>query len=223
MRPRPAIPHLVLVLAAAMLAAACGGAGDSGSGGDDVATTPAASEPVVEGEDAAAVARPVSRARANAIGRRLDALVAAYAPVTARVNFLVSAETLREDAEGSGSGEVVELERTGAVRVELRRMRAVLESARPKVAASAVDGPAQQLVRRRMLAAIDSRARALGELEFALDGLAGEVGDTAVDQRFDAWDLSWNESLRAAREATTALQDERARVGLAPAPEEAIR
>lgn len=214
--------HSITMLATLLLFAGCSDEpaprpGDApprpGAGREDEAV-----EPV--GEDEAPVVPP---ARAAAIDRAFVGLVDAYADVSGRINFLVAAETLREDAVDSGAGEAVELERTGAVRVELRRLRAVLARTRPKVARARVSDEVQQRVQRLLLQAIDARTRALGQLEFALDGLAAEVGDTVIDERFDAWRTSWDESLGATRAATTSMQDERARVGLEPAPEESFR
>ncbi len=214
-RPR----HLPAITIACLLAAGCG---SSGSDTDGAATTqvddPAAA---VADPDADAAVVPIRQARA--VERRLNALAVAFAPVTARINYLVAAETLRADAVASGADEATELERTGVVRVELRRMRDVLEQARPKVAAAAVSSSVEQYVRGRLLEAIDARLRAVSLHESALDGLAGDVGDTMVDARFAAWRSAWGESLRATREATTAMQDELVRVGRPPAPEESFR
>ena len=200
----------------------------SGCGGDPrPATTTAGSSDAGETDDApvgdARQPKKVTMRVANAISRRLDALVVAYSPISARINFLVSADTLRTAAVDSSAGVDVELERTGLVRVEIGRMRTVLAAARPKVAGVRASSNVQRRLQRLMLRAIDSRQLALDQLEFALDGVAGKLGDRVVDERFDRWRVSWNESLRAAREATTLLQDERARIGLEPSPEESIR
>lgn len=206
----------------ALVLSACGGSSEPGPGGT-TASEPDTPQSFELDDDDRDVMPAVAPARAAAIRRRLDALVAAYKPVSARINFLVSAETLRKDAVGSGAGEAIELERTGAVRVELRRMRSVLGDARSAIADVQVGSDVQQRIQRLLLQAVDFRLRSLGQLEAALDGLAGEVGDSEIDARFEAWEESWDASLRAAREATTALQDERARVGLDPAPEESFR
>lgn len=170
-------------------------------------------------EDVDAVPSPAAIAQ----GRRFDALVAAYAPVSARVNFLVAAETLRTDGVESGAGADVELERTGAVRVEVNRMRGILRAARPRVSAVPLTSDVQRRVQRHMLDAIDARIRSLAQLDAALDAVAAELPDRVVEARFDAWRSSWDASLRAARTATTVMQSARADLGLVPAPEESIR
>jgi hypothetical protein len=217
------LPLLVLLV---LLVAGCGddsSGGESGAGGSSAETAVGAQDAGDDsgGSDAGAGAEPTRAARAAA--RRFDVLVTEYAPVSARVNFLVTAETLRRDAVESGSGEDVELERTGQVRVELRRMRDVLAAARPNVAGANVSSEPQRQLQQLLLAAIDARRRSLVELDLALDAIATELADSVVDERYEAWDASWNESLRAARAATTLLQDRRARLGLEPALEESIR
>lgn len=226
-RPRthPAgIAAILATLAAGFALAACGS--------DDtpprvVAPEPQAAPPAERlpdqelDEDDAAVA-PTPTALAD--GRRFDALVNAYAPVSERVNFLVAAETLRADAVAAGAGEQVEVERFGIVRVEILRMKLILEGARPKVEDVAVDSVDQQHVQDLMLAAIDVRLTALGEFTVALRALGDpEAPDSRVDQLVERWQGSWASSLRHAREATTAMQDARARLRLQPAPEESIR
>jgi hypothetical protein len=218
---------MLLAVLSCALVAGCGG---GGAGGPSASPVPTATdrqdqpEPAADGRGEPQVdAQVVPPARVVAIGRRLDALLAAYAPVTARVNYLVSAETLRQDAIDSRAGQVIELERTGAVRLELRRMRALLQRTRPRLLDVQVDDEAQQQVRQSMQRAIDARLRAIEQLELALEGRAAEVGATIVDQHFAAWRDAWGESVRAAREATTAMQVERARVGLEPGPEDSIR
>ncbi len=217
------MPMLLLV---ALFVVGCGDETSKGASGTSTSSTKLASGEQdaardAQGRDAGADTQPTRAARAAA--RRFDALVTTYAPVSARVNFLVTAETLRRDAVESGSGEAVELERTGQVRVELRRMRDVLAAARPNVAGANVSSEQQRQLQRLLLAAIDARLRSLVELDLALDAIAAELADSVVDERYDAWDASWNESLRAAREATTMLQDRRAQLGLEPALEESIR
>jgi hypothetical protein len=210
----------MLVACVALIASGCGSEGDSATPPGGSRDAPASGD--VENVDVNE-AVPVSARVANAVDRRLGLLVAAYSPVSDRINFLVTAETLRSAAVASGAGVEVELERTGSVRVEIGRMRTVLETARPKVDAVRVSGGVQQQLKRRMLRAMDSRMLALDQLETALDGVANRLGDQVVDERFERWRTSWNDSLRAAREATTIMQDERARVGLQPSLEEAIR
>jgi hypothetical protein len=75
-----------------------------------------------------------------------------------------------------------------------------------------------------MLEAIDQRALAVRQLGAFLEASGeGKVGDKELERLEEQWRGSWDESLRAAREATTASQELRARLGLQPAPEEAIR
>lgn len=217
---RPAVSLLVLVALLGMVAVGCG---------DDARTsTPAATdapEEVAAGsEDATDDAEEAPSSDAIAADKRFAALVAAYAPVSVRVNFLVAAETLREDAVDSNAGEQVEQERFGAVRVERERMLEVLRTTRPRVAAVPVATAEQQHVKALLLTAIDARRRALNQLGPALDAQADETTpDTDVEARVQAWEASWNESLRAAREATSSMQETRARLGLEPGPEEAFR
>ena len=224
MRPTPR--QLLPIALAGIVLAGCGGS-DTGSARDTTAASDespsAAAEGASDAGDDGDQAVVVTPRQAQAVKRRLDAMVAAFAPVSARINFLVTAETLRSDAVDSNAGDDIELERTGLVRLELRRMRDVLDAARPNVASTNVSSEPEQVVRRRLLDAIDARRRAVGLLESALDGLAADVGDSIVEERFAAWSDAWGESVRATREATTAMQDERARVGLDPAPEESLR
>lgn len=215
-----------MLLLVALVVVGCGDDMSKGASGSSKSSTELASDEQdavgdTQGRDAGDDTQPTRAARAAAL--RFDALVTTYAPVSARVNFLVTAETLRRDAVESGSGEAVELERTGQVRVELRRMRDVLAAARPNVAGANVSSEQQRQLQQLLLAAIDARRRSLVELDLALDAIAAELADSVVDERYDAWDASWNESLRAAREATTMLQDRRAQLGLEPALEESIR
>jgi hypothetical protein len=144
--------------------------------------------------------------------------------VSRRVNFLVSAETLRQDAVLSRAGDKVELERFGAVRLEIGRMGRLLRQTRPRVAAAKVTTPDEQHVQDDMLAAIDARLRALTQLEVALDALGDDKVPASRDEELeDRWRASWDESLRLAREATTTMQDSRAMLGLEPGPEDGIR
>lgn len=219
---RPRSPILLAVLLAASLLGGCGGDPEPADppGAVTVPDVVAVQRDEREaGEDADVVPSPAAIAQ----GRRFDALVAAYAPVSARTNFLVAAETLRRDAVDSGAGADVELERTGAVRVEINRMRGVLRTARPRVAAVPLTSDVQRRVQRHMLDAIDARIRSLAQLDAALDASAAELPDRVVEARFDAWRGSWDASLRAARIATTVMQAARAELGLVPAPEESIR
>lgn len=159
-----------------------------------------------------------------AAGARYDALIAAYAPVTARVDFLTAAETLRADAVESGASSDIEKERSGVVKIEVVRLGKVLRAARPKVAAAAVDDEQQRRVRTLMLTAIDRRLEALRELSTMLAAVPDDtVGDSEVRRLRDQWRGSWDAALRAARDATTVMQDARAELGLEPALEESIR
>jgi hypothetical protein len=218
---------MLLAVLSCALVAGCGGGSSGGQASQPVGTAVEPTEqldPAADGRGEPEVDEAVvPAARAAAIGRRLDALVASYAPVTARVNFLVAVEALRQDAVDSRAGEAIELERTGAVRLELRRMRALLQRTRPRLLDVQVDNEAQQQVRQSMQNAIDARLRAVEQLELALEARATEVGATIVDQHHAAWRDAWGESVRAAREATTAMQVERARVGLESGPEDSIR
>jgi hypothetical protein len=218
--PRQLIAGAVLLLAIVLLAGGCAGRVDDPATVPNAPDAPERGEAPLESADATSVVPPRI---ANEIGRRLDGLVAAYVPVSSRSSFLVAAETLRSTAVDSGAGTVVELERAGSVRVEIGRMRPLLTRARANVDAVRVASPVQQRIKRRMLAAIDARQLALDQLQFALDGVAAALGDQIIDERFDRWQTSWDVSLRAAREATTLLQDERVRIGLEPSPEESIR
>lgn len=216
-------PHLLLLLLVAPLLAACGGDPDRAPGG--AVTVPEVIVEQQEEDDRAdgGAVEPVPTPAAIAQGARFDALIAAYAPVSARVNYLVTAETLRRDAVESGAGADVELERTGSVRVEVTRMRRLLRATRPRVVDVQLTSGIQRRVQRHMLDAIDARLRSLDQLDAALDSVAGALPDRTVEQRFRTWRSSWDDSLRAARTATTALQAARAELGLAPAPEESIR
>jgi hypothetical protein len=220
-----ALPLLALALTGLLL----DGCGDDAPSRRTTATTAgpaardqAATEPAVEeGDDGDAVITPTPAARAT--DARFRALLREYAPVTARINFLVTAETLREDAVAARASEKTEFERYGSVRLEVLRMEPMLRGARSKVADVAVTSE-EQHVQDLMLEAIDARLRALGELKLALDASGAEETPASEAERLeDQWRASWDESLRAAREATTSMQDTRARLGLEPAPEDGIR
>lgn len=214
--------NLLSILFAAALLAGCGDEDRPGDPSGTVTVPDVAVERHEERdpeEDADVVPGPAAIAQ----GRRFEALVAAYAPVSARVSFLVTAETLRRDAAESGAGVDVELERTGAVRVEVNRMRGLLRATRPRVADVPLTTDVQRRVQRHMLDAIDARVRSLAQLDAALDAVASELPDRVVEERFEAWRSSWDASLRAARTATTVMQGARAHLGLVPAPEESVR
>jgi len=162
--------------------------------------------------------------QALALGRRLDAIAATYAPVSMRVNYLVAAETLRSDALSGSVTDEVMAERAGAVRVEIQRMRPLVARARAKVAVGIVVTPVERRVRDELITALDQRTRALVLLERVLDSQADpRVGDSQRAFETTAWLDAWGRSIAAARAATTAAQDLRGTAGLDPAPEEALR
>ena len=217
---------LVLAIAAMLLLAGCGAQEPEGrtaaTTSEPAARDRAATTPAVDADDEDAVVAPTPAARAA--DARYAALLRAYAPVTQRINFLVTAETLRSDAVSASAGDKLERERFGAVRIELRRMERILRKARAKVAEAKATPAAQEHVRELMLEAIDARLRALGQLELALDAQrAKETPASEVERLDEQWHASWDESLRAAREATTAMQESRALLGLEPAAEDGIR
>lgn len=220
------LAHLVVVLVAALVTSGCG-TSDRATPATSTNERSTATAPVeaadTEGDgDEDDIVTPT--AASLAYDRRTGQLVAAYAPVSDRVNFLVTAETLRADAVEAGAGEAVELERAGAARVEARRLLGVLVVARPKVAVVKLAGVDEEQVRDLMLAAIDSRIAALREFQVALAALGSDdIGDTERDALVDQWRATWDESVKYAREATTAMQDDRARLGLEAAPEESVR
>lgn len=199
----------------ACLLAGCGGSeAQQRAGGDG-------SERAAERSDDAVVA-PGPRARR--LDRRLNLLISAYAPASARVNFLAAAVILHRDAQQSGAGGAVQAERAGAVTVEARRMLEILMSTRAKVLAQPADDGISRRVQQGMLAALDARIRASRQLEASVAAdLDPALGDTERERRAQLWRASWDASLRSAREATTAMQNARARLGLEPAPEESIR
>lgn len=190
-----------------------GGPADAGSGDADTGDSAG---------DTGEAATPTPAA--VAAGARYDALAAAYAPITARVDFLVAAETLRADAVESGASSDIEKERSGVVKIEVVRLAKVLRAARPKVAAAGVDDETQRRVRTFMIVAIDRRLEALRQLSAMVAATPDDtVSDSEVRRLKEEWRASWDASLRAARDATTTVQDARGTLGLAPAPEEAIR
>ncbi len=218
----PTTAMLALLVLCATMLAACGDDQSLESArkrADDAARQQVDAD--ANGQDETAdIVTPRQAAR---IGRELDDLAKAFAPVSARINFLVTAETLREDAVQSDTSKAAELERTGAVRLEARRLRTVLADARPAVANVETSGTTARNVQQLLLAAIDARARSLQLLESTLDGIAAKVGDSIVDERFARYRAAWEESVRSTRDATTVVQEERARIGLEPALEEDLR
>lgn len=213
-----------MVIAAGLImsvVAGCGSSSDSTSSSAPSTSTTTTPSTTSSTEEERVV--PLARA-AIALGRRFDALVAAYAPVTARVNFLVTAETLRRDARSGNASDDVVAERTGAVRVEAQRMRGVLLRTRQRVAAVVVAQPQAREAQTLLLTAIDERRAAIDALDALLDAQADPtVGDSAREELDDTWRASWDAALRAARDATTLLQTSRDAAGLEPGLEEAIR
>ena len=184
---------------------------------------PADREPGAGGAaPAAGGARPGRVALAR--GRELDALVDAYAPVTTRASFLIAAETLRRDAIVDDAPSATIAERAGAVRLELRRSAAALATARRKVAAQPAVSPPARRLQALLLAGITARERSLVELKALLDA---DGSSTTTDERRatlrTTWRASWDASVRAARQATTTMQDARAAIGLDPGMEDSIR
>ena len=222
--------RLLLALVVTVLLAGCGAqepaartvATTSEPAARDRAATTTADDSDDDDDDEDAIVTPTPAALAA--DARYAALLRAYAPVTQRINFLVTAETLRTDAVSASAGDKLERERFGAVRIELRRMERILRKARVKVAEAKATPEAQEHVRDLMLEAIDARLRALGQLELALDAQrAKDTPASEVERLDEQWHASWDESLRAAREATTAMQESRALLGLEPAVEDGIR
>lgn len=211
----------LLVVTCACIGAACGDAGTATSATTvDDSTSPAATT------SRDPVARPVARPARRALGtsRRLELLVAAYAPVSERISFVVAAHTLWNDAVATKAGDDVERARAGALRVELARMSRVLGSSRTNVAAAAVESDDQRRIQELMLRAIDARARAVRQLDEVLDAAGRDAASKTELQSLEAAHRqSWDQSLRAAREAMTLLQATRAAQALDPAQEESIR
>lgn len=226
--PAP-LRHLFLValLCSVLLVAGCGGDDSTPStptSTDTPATTTVEPDVDPESEDDAASDEPVPTRMQIGMGRRLDALVLAYRPVTLRMNYLVAAVQLRDDAVDGDASKAVVTERSGAVRVELRRLESVLTAARLQVARRSVaTGPDRQL-QRLLLAGIDARARAVRELERSLDVDADpEVGDTERTAADRTWRASWNDAVRFARTAMTLQQEARESANLEPAREDSLR
>ncbi len=220
--------HFALLLLMAGVVAGCGAddpspprdsrdAAPATTGADEGDVSATTEDPGAVDEDA-----PPTPAQL-AVGRGFERLAAAYAPVSARINFLVAAETLRADAVDANAGDDIEEARAGVVRIEAERMKDVLATARPKVAAVPVRTEAQQQVQQLLLEAIDVRTRAMGELLAAIQAQGRGLGDSVIEARTETWRASWDASLRATREATTTTQDARAVLGLEPAREEALR
>lgn len=209
------------LLTTATILSACGGSNTS-STRTEVSIDDEYTREVLEDEDEAddGVKLPQDVVASQ---RRLDALVAAYAPISTRVSFLVSAETLRADAVDSDAGDSVELERAGTVRMEIRRMRSGLRTARPKVLRVEVAGEEQRTVRQHLIDAIVARERALVHLERMLDAEGSASRETMAQSQKSAWKLAWQQSQRSAREALTIIQEQREELGLEPTPEGLVR
>lgn len=185
------------------------------------ATLPSTSDAV--GDQADATATPLGRT-AVARGAHLEALVVAYRPVTARASFVVAAETLRARARSAASPAAQLQQHARAVQGEIRASARVLVMARRAVAASPAPDAVVRRIQLLMLRAIGARARAIVQLGSLVR--ADAVPTTTNERRSalqNAWRQSWDASVRAARDATTVLQDARDVAGLQPAPEDSIR
>jgi hypothetical protein len=152
-------------------------------------------------------------------GRELDALTAAWAPVTARVSAFTAAVTLAADAVTSGEQPLVlEQRRIALVRERAALSQALASSATPLQRASDAATGDAVLVAALLEQSRAARTRAIAQLDLrSAEALVLTLADAAP------WRTSWDTSVRAAREATAAVQQQRASAGLAPAPEEAIR
>lgn len=219
-----AIASIASVFVAAAVVAGCGSDATPAAPRTPSTDSAAATEPAPPDTQASSDVDAVAPTRqALAAGRRFDALLAAYAPIRDRINFLVAADTLRIDAIESGAGVEIQRERTGIVRVEAARLRRIVVAARAHVAAVSIGLPAEQQVQRSMLQSIDARIRAIDALTRAVQARTATAPDTRVDALEDLWTRSWSDAARGAREATTTMQVARAALGLEPAPEESIR
>lgn len=244
LRPSSTRSCLVATLLAicVVLLAACGDDGGSSSRTDREAAPPteagsgssaagdgAATDP---GDEAASTAgrddATTPSARAVAVGRRLDRLVAAYAPVSGRVSYVVAAETLRVDLGDARDDPDTEAERAGVVRLEIERGLPLLARARALLLRQPLATPAERRIVALLLRSIDARASALRGLQSSLDAVASEggprdVGDLERTRRALSWREQWETSVGAARHAMTATQDARERIGLEPASEVSFR
>lgn len=221
---------LALALMAAVIASGCDVGDDDGGTRRAAPETPTstASDAATKRDDADDAAEPAERTPAQAreaiaTGRALDQLAAVYGPVSARINFLVAADTLRRDAIETKADDAVLRERAGAVRVEVRRMRPLLVTAQRGLARLVAARPGVRRVQASLMAATAARLRALDRLEAVLDAEGDELSNGEVDDLDTEFRIAWDESLRATREATTEVQEVRAALGLDPAPEEALR
>ncbi|MCW2960324.1 MAG: hypothetical protein JWM25_897 [Thermoleophilia bacterium] len=220
---------LALLCAGLLLLTACGGtetkrSDDSASTAPEATTTVEPDADLATDDEPPTDGEPVPTRMQIGLGRRLDALVLAYRPVTLRMNYLVAAVQLRDDAVDGDASKAVITERSGAVRVELRRLQSVLTAARVQVARRSIaTGPDRQL-QQLLLAGIDARARAVRELEVSLNVDADpEVGDTDRTAADRTWRASWNDAVRSARTAMTLQQDTREAANLEPAREDSLR
>lgn len=163
-----------------------------------------------------------------AIGRSLDDVADAYAPVSVRVSFLVAADTLRRYAiEGDRDAALVRA-RTGAVRVEITRTRALLARSARVLSQLSIRDFRVRRIRAQLLTAITDRTTALDRLLIVLEAQADprssdDPEHLSVEDAERAFRTSWDASVRAARDATAANQALREALGLEPAPEEAFR
>jgi hypothetical protein len=216
-------PLIAVLLVASLVLVGCGSADrPADRTARTTASTTTATNDAEPGVDVNPVAEPGRVALAR--GHDLDVLVGAYAPVTSRASFLIAAETLRRDAIADEASAETIAERAGAVRLEIRRSAVTLAAARRKVAAQGTPTPTARRLQGLLLAAIGARSRALTELKSLLDA-DGESATTDARRKVlrAAWRASWDASVRAARQATTTMQDARASAGLDPGLEDSIR
>jgi hypothetical protein len=225
------------LLAAALLLGACGG-DDAATrpvepapraGAADDAESPADAAPDTDADEASDDdADPAPTRAAVGLGRRLDAFVAAYRPVTLRMNYLVAATRLRDEAISADASTPVLTARAGAVRVEIRRYQPVLETAQRAITARTAAGNAERRLQQQLLRGIEARSASLADLERSLNldarqGAADSASDSVRKEADTRWRDGWDVSVRTAREALTFLQDTREDFLLAPAREESIR
>ncbi|MCW2974142.1 MAG: hypothetical protein JWN72_2415 [Thermoleophilia bacterium] len=223
--PRPLI--LAVVLALACVLTGCGG-GEGDAPATTTSTARSASPDTSATDDDAPSGDETPPATlgsaAVARGAQLDALLDAYAPVTTRASYVIAAETLRTHARSADASAAQVQAYAGAVRLELQRTSAVLAAAQSAVRAQATPDPSVRRLQQLMLGAIRARVEAVADLRRLLAADANP--ETPHDRRVvlrDAWHADWDASVRAARDATSSMQDARDAVGLEPAPEDGIR
>lgn len=222
---RASVPAFVLLLLLALVASGCDvgdGDGTNRTSSRDVVTTSTDRSPRQD-DEAPSERTPQQAREAIATGRALEQLATTFAPVSARINFLVAADTLRRDAIETEADEATVRERSGLVRVEVRRMRPLLVTTSSSIRRMPVQQQPVRRVQAVLVAAAAARLRALDRLEAVLDAEGADLSDGEVDELDAEFQLAWGESVRATREATSLVQDIRSRLGLDPAPEEALR